>query len=659
MIEKIVGLVDHLTPTALIGAGGIGKTSVALIVLHNDRIKQRFGDNRWFIRCDQFPTSAIHFLSQLSKVIGAGIENLEDLTPLCPFLSSREMLIVLDNAESILDPKGMDAEKIYGMVEELSQFNNICLCITSRITTIPSGCTTLDIPTLSMEAAHDTFYHIYKNNEQPDLVGKILEQLEFHPLSVAVLATVAYHNKWDIGRLAREWEGQRTALLHILHNKSLAVTIELSLTSPMFKELGPGAQGLLGVVAFFPQGINENNLNWLLPTISGRSIFDKFCNLSLTYQSNGFITMLAPLRDHICPKDPKSSPLLIMIKEHYLKWLSAWMNPNDPGFGKNQWIVSEDVNVEHLLDVFTSVDANSDDIWDACAGLMRHLDFYKPRLTMLGPKIEGLPDGHYSKPECLFWLSQLFNSIGNHAESKRLLTHTLELQKKQGNVGNIARSLMTLASINHLLGLPKEGIEQAEEALGMYKQLNNVTGQAYTLLQLAQLLLIDEQLDSAEEAAFKAINLLPDEGSAFEVCSCQHVLGYIYHSKGMPEIGAYYLRAALEISSSFNWPALKFGIYLTLAHLFFEQGRPDDAYTHIECAKLHVANDMYSLGWATRLQAQFLYYEQRLEEAKSEALHALSLFEKLGDTQDMEECRTLINRVLSLMDQATMVSSSE
>jgi hypothetical protein len=78
---------------------------------------------------------------------------------------------------------------------------------------------------------------------------------------------------------------------------------------------------------------------------------------------------------------------------------------NKPNFGETQWITSEDVNVEHLLDVFTTIDANSDSVWDACANFMQHLYWHKKRLVILKPKIEGLPDDHPSKPNACFMSS--------------------------------------------------------------------------------------------------------------------------------------------------------------------------------------------------------------------------------------------------------------
>jgi len=643
LIGEVVGYAENLTPVALIGAGGIGKTSIALAVLHHHRIKQRFGENRRFIRCDQFSATSAHLLNRLSKVTGAGVENPEDLTSLYPFLSSREILIVLDNAESILDPRGTDAKKIYGLVVELSRLETICLCITSRISTIPSECETVEIPTLSMDAAQDAFYRIYKKRERSNMITEVLEQLDFHPLSITLLATVAHQNKWDTERLTREWKTRRTSTLQTEHNESLAATIELSLNSPLFQELGPNARELLGVVAFFPQGVNGSSLCWLFPTISdGTNIFDKFCVLSLTYQSNGFIMMLAPLRDYLSPKDPKLSSLLCTVKEHYFARLSVRLDPNEPDFRESRWITSEDVNVEHLLDVFTTIDADSAGVWEACNNFMWHLYWHKERLVTLKPKIEGLPDDHPSKPDCLQELSRLLGSVGNDVEKKRLLTHALKLSRERGDDEDVAVILSDLCNSNRMMGLYDEGIQQVREALEIWESLDDTVGLVDCLIRLAWSLCEDGQLDAAEETAFRAINLLSEKEDQFRLCRSHRLLGTVYRSKGEIEKAVHHFEAVLGIASSFSWHDELFWAHYGLAILFHDEARFEDANSHIDHAKPYTGNSAYHLGRVMQLQVDVWYRQGRFEEARSEALRAANVYEKLGAAEDVEGCRELL-----------------
>ena len=646
LIGEVVSLAENITPIALVGAGGIGKTSVALTVLHHGRIKERFGDNRRFIRCDQFPASRANLLNRLSRAIGAGVENPEDLVPLRPSLSSTEMLLIFDNAESILDPQGPNGQEIYEVVEELSQFNNICLFITSRITTIPPDFKRLSVTTLPMGAAASAFYRICNKDDRPDLVNDILEQLDFHPLSITLLATVAYQNDWDNGRLAREWGRRQTDMLQTDHNRSLAAAIELSLASPMFQGLGPDARGLLGVVAFFPQGVDEGNLDWLFSTISDRAtIFDKFCNLSLTYRSNGFFTMLAPLRDYLCPKDPKASPILCATKDCYLARISIELDPDDPTFGETRWIVSEDLNAEHLLDVFTSIDPNSADVWYACGGLLRHLYFHKKRRTIVGPKIENLPDDHPAKPHCLLHLSWNFDSVGNYAEQERLLIHTLKLERDQGDEARVGLVLRDLSDANRMQGRFKEGIQYAREGLEILQRTGPTVEQVFCLVVLAWSLYYDEQLGAAKETVSQAINLLPKKGEEFHISECQRLLGNIYRFQGEKEKAIHHLQVALGIASAFNWHDQLFWVHYSLAELFLDKEELDEAHVHINQAKTHTVDHMHYMGRAVWLNALIWRKQGRFGEAVSETLRAIEIFEKLGSTQDAEGCRDLLRDI--------------
>ena len=70
------------------------------------------------------------------------------------------------------------------------------------------------------------------------------------------------------------------------------------------------------------------------------------------------------------------------------------LDPHSPDFEETRWIVSEDVNVEHLLKIFTTIDADSEILWLACINFIRNFVWHKNRPINLRPKVEGLPDNH-------------------------------------------------------------------------------------------------------------------------------------------------------------------------------------------------------------------------------------------------------------------------
>ena len=355
--------------------------------------------------------------------------------------------------------------------------------------------------------------------------------------------------------------------------------------------------------------------------------------------------MLAPLRDYLRPQDPASSPLLLTTKECYFHRLSVDISPGEPGFEEARWAVSEDVNVEHLLDVFTSVDPDSVGVWDVCIHFMEHLYWHKKRLVILGPKIEALPDDHRYKPECLFELSRLFGQVENQTEEKRLLVHTLKLWRDRGEIHLVAQTLRFISEADRILGLRKEGIERAEEALGIYKELNDTLGQARSWQRLAWLLYDDSQLDAAEEAASQAINILSNEPQQPNTCECHRLLGLICRSRGRTEEAITHFETAIGIASSFGWGSQLFWNHYNLADLFFGENRFDEAHAHVERAKSYVVNDTYRLGRVTELQASFWYKRGMFQEATSEALRAANLYGKIGAAKKVGDCETILRDI--------------
>ena len=161
---------------------------------------------------------------------------------------------------------------------------------------------------------------------------------------------------------------------------------------------------------------------------------------------------------------------------------------------------------------------------------------------------------------------------------------------------------------------------------------------------LAQLFLQDNQVAAAEETVSQAIAIFSENSLPTVVIECRYILGEVYRVKGDSEEAIKHLKVALGIASTHNLYRDAFYIYHSLVRLFVDAGRLEDANSHLELAKLHIANNAHSLAHAIALQAYIFYYQGRIDEGKSEYLRAAECFEKIGATVDAERCRNLYNQ---------------
>ena len=163
---------------------------------------------------------------------------------------------------------------------------------------------------------------------------------------------------------------------------------------------------------------------------------------------------------------------------------------------------------------------------------------------------------------------------------------------------------------------------------------------------LAWLFLSDKQFDAAEETTTRAIASFPEEGQEFLLCRAHRLLGGIYRCKREREKAIHHFQTALEIASVQTWRSQLFWIHYELAWLFRDQDDFDDAHDRIEQAKSYADDSAYDLGRATEMHARIWYQQGRLDDARSEALHAIETYEKIGASGvDMEKCKNLLGQI--------------
>ncbi|KAJ7924537.1 hypothetical protein B0H13DRAFT_1863941 [Mycena leptocephala] len=131
-ILKILKLFSQGSPQiAILGAGGMGKTSLARAVIHHTEIVSRYGQYRHFVVCD----SAVNKV-ELAALVGAhlGLMPGKDLTQVVVnhFSNSPPSLLILDNLETVWEPTELRPE-IEEFLSLLTDVDHLALIVGAQL----------------------------------------------------------------------------------------------------------------------------------------------------------------------------------------------------------------------------------------------------------------------------------------------------------------------------------------------------------------------------------------------------------------------------------------------------------------------------------------------------------------------------------------------
>ncbi|KAJ7490782.1 P-loop containing nucleoside triphosphate hydrolase protein, partial [Mycena latifolia] len=319
---------DLLTKTpahiAILGPGGIGKSSLALAALHHEQIVDKF-PNCYFVPCDSAHSPA-DLLSLIATYFGLEGKSTKAILKYLTKLPGQAVL-VLDNMETCWEPQGSRLA-VEEFLSQLANVKHLALILTMRGAERPAKVQWSRpflpvLSTLSSSAARETFRDIADDClEREDEIDELLAYTDNLPLAVTLMASLVSLEGRD--SVIKRWEAQGIRLqpfpfVNGFKRNNLNKSITMSLSSPHFTST-PEAQDLLALLAMLPDGMSITTLNQI--TSFNPNMLKCMTTLRRTalvyFSDNGqHVNTLVPIREYMRTHSEPPTLLLERIRDHF------------------------------------------------------------------------------------------------------------------------------------------------------------------------------------------------------------------------------------------------------------------------------------------------------------------------------------------------------
>ncbi|KAG1724368.1 hypothetical protein EDB19DRAFT_1949923 [Suillus lakei] len=461
LVAELTNLVVNGEHIALIGPGGMGKSSLAKAILNDPLVTEKFADRRFFITYDGLDPSTITFEAFVTRFAGAlGIESAgaDPMRQISTLLRSASALVVLDNAETFEEASASSAlREIPPAIADIANIAGVVLILTSRSRRNAPNVQwiTKDIPPLDLSSAQTVFFQIYRRASRSDdgeEMKVLLKELDFHPLSINILANAAQQNAWSPAMLLKRWNDRHSKVLNAGKGKlqSLSDTMQLSLSSPSIQDLGEDGRRALAIIAFLPQGLNEDLTSDMLPSLPQvDAICDVLCMQSLVYRQDNFIKVLAPIRHYV--RDSLQAPDSACLQEIHTFYYHTVQQCSSQHDNYANIVILDHLNIEHAVAInLAHVPDGTEEAYDICSRFLQCLQWHLPRPTTLTPAIFNIVENSSTrtlKANCLRSLALLYFILSQHTEAAQAFQVAEALYLTAGDLENMALCLTIRAEL--------------------------------------------------------------------------------------------------------------------------------------------------------------------------------------------------------------------
>ncbi|KAF7359963.1 ATPase-AAA-core domain-containing protein [Mycena venus] len=328
-ISDIVQMFGQTIPRiAILGPGGIGKTSLAKTVLHRPEITIQFKHHRIFVACNSVSNSA-----QLSALIGShiGLKSGKDIAQQLVryFADCPPVLLILDNLETVWEP--MDTRTgVESLLSLLTSVDHLALIITMRGAERPRNVQwtrpyLAPLKPLLQDAARQTFMDIADDGYSDEDINKILLLTDNMPLAIDLMAHLV--DCEGVCGVLNRWETERTSLLSdgLDKRSNLDLSISLSLESPRLKSQ-PHCHDLLSLLSLLPDGLSDVELLQSgLPLDNILACKAALICTSLAYTDDRKrLKALVPIREYMLKWHPPGAHLLQCLHTYFYQLLQIF-----------------------------------------------------------------------------------------------------------------------------------------------------------------------------------------------------------------------------------------------------------------------------------------------------------------------------------------------